>query len=156
MRGRVLTPNGFTMVEVLTAIVVLGLAMALSIHFINPIGQFKKARDSERKAMVENYVTALETYATANDSLYPIHTTVIPANETAGVDLCDDLYPTFITECPADPQGNNYQYVSDSGGYDAGVGVFLETGDLWVVCTNGQSGEVANGAAATALCDTGD
>ena len=144
--------NGFSMVELLIAVVILVALIGATITFINPLGQLGKARNAQRKSDLNQYRIALESYATANDSYYTRRT----ARQTASTRPCDVLEPVFMNSCPDDPGHNpgaspddNYRYRTNgtcSGGEacatDFVLWTYLEGGGIWEVCGDGRAGKL--------------
>jgi general secretion pathway protein G len=111
---------GFTLVELLVVMVILGLLSTLGIRSF--ISSQKKGRDARRKADLEHITSALELYYNDNDQ-YP------PSNAAGQIVGCDGAAcswngpwtdqgggVTYMVQLPADPGGNIYQYSTDLAG----------------------------------------
>lgn len=143
----VIAQQGFTMIELLVVISIIGILASLAV--VSFTSSQKQARDSARKSDIRQYSTSIEAYANKNNGLYPSRTTTVAAAGT----LCEtDLGMTGCSDDPkylTDPTYLRYQYQSDgtgAGAADATTYVLwadLEnTPDYWVVCSNGKSGGV--------------
>jgi general secretion pathway protein G len=111
MRGR--TQTGFTIVELLIVIVVIGILAAITIVAYNGIQA--RAYDTRRAAEVSNVKKVLELYMLDN-GVYP------PAcgADNAGCSLSNltsYLVPAYTNKIPQDPQSPtlSYDYVRGSG-----------------------------------------
>lgn len=134
------------MIELLIVVAVLGVLVSIALFsFTN---QQKSARDAQRRSDLQQYRIALENYANANNSAYPIQTSTV----AVGTVLCranNAPLTTFMSGCPEDPiynSGGNvniyYRYQSDSNGTKYVLWANLEkTSNNWVVCSGGQAGE---------------
>ena len=102
------TQKGFTIVELLIVIVVIGILAAISIVAFGNAQQ--QARDSSRTAAINGLMKALELYKIDNGSYPSVGT------DNAGYavsTLATALVPTYTRSIPADPNTGltNYQYV---------------------------------------------
>ena len=92
--------SGFTLVELLVVMLILGLLAAIAIPAF--FSQRDKARDAEAKSAVRTAQTAIETYATDNDGSYANATvaalvTIEPTLGDVGARLTLPAAPTADT-----------------------------------------------------------
>lgn len=156
--------SGFTIIELLIVMTLIGgLVGIVVVKF--PASQ-KRARDTQRKSDMKQYQTALESYASRNNGVYPLRDAAnIKASDNAGnPSLCNDLglNTTGNTDCPADSKDNQVKCTSSTcryfyrsnGGVSTGVAgatIYVLWGALeqpvsvtnkyFVVCSNGKSSE---------------
>ena len=105
--------NGFTLIELLISVLIVGILAAGALALINPVGQFKNSRDSQRKADLAKVQSALETYRAqqggypqSSSSNSPFHGTTWTVG---GV--------TYLQNVPSDPsRGYTYTYYTDPSG----------------------------------------
>jgi len=114
------TGAGFTLVEILVVIGILGILATALIVIINPTLQIQRSRDSRRKADLKQIQTGLELYR-ADIGSYPAATNNKVANCPSGVptSLMDNTCnsTTYIQNVPKDPVGPGYYYRIVTGGY---------------------------------------
>ncbi len=91
--------KAFTLIELLVVIAIIGVLAATSVALINPLQQFKKARDTKRKADLQQIRSALELYRSDNGA-YPVTDWV---NSQGGTSWIPGLAPTYVKTMPKDP-----------------------------------------------------
>ena len=123
---------GFTLIELLVVIAIIGILASLAL--VSYTRSQKQARDTRRKSDLRQYQTALENYANQNNGIYP------SISGTGVANLCTAL---GLSNCPDDstyPYG--YRPSSDRTEYVLWAQLeAYQTGQYWVVCSNGKSGE---------------
>lgn len=141
--------RGFTLIELLVVISIIGILTAFALTSYT--GAQKQSRDSQRKSDINQYRIALEAYASANNDKYPSRAIASGANiENVFTDSDETIY---LSSTPLDPVNSGsyvYKYKSDgsgAGGPTATKYVIwggLETGGIWIVCSNGKLGKVSS------------
>ena len=127
-QNHIQTRKGFTLLEVLLVIAVIGILAAIVLVAINPNRQISQARNAQRRSDVNTLYKALEQYLIDNQS-YTVGGTGITntpkevcntGNKTttdtlSPTTLCDGkadlrvLVPTYIAAIPVDPTGGAYK-----------------------------------------------
>lgn len=117
--------SGFTIVELLIVIVIIGILAAITVVAFNGVQQ--RARDSARSSDIASVRKALELYR-ADNGIYPS-----VGSDNSGYNLSTlstALVPTYISSLPNDPNTSltNYQYVRGSAASGAyGIRISYET-----------------------------
>ena len=134
LRVRVQEEKGFTLVELLVVMLILGLLAAIAIpSFFN---QRDKARDADAKEQVRTAQTAIETYATDNGGKYTgADAADLVAIEEVLSDVGARLTAPVIT---ASGEGYTVEVVSENDSEGAGAMKFqiqrTDTGQLNYTC----------------------
>jgi prepilin-type N-terminal cleavage/methylation domain-containing protein len=131
--------SGFTLIELLVAISILGVLASLTLSSYS--GAQKQTRDTERRSDLNQYRNALETYAGANNGVYPVKT-----SEFEAASFCNsgEALEDYLSSCPTDPNPGTvsrvYYYLSDTSGLSYALYANLETSNhYWVLCSNGNN-----------------
>ena len=120
-----LKTKGFTLLEVLLVIAIIGILAAIVIVALNPNKQLGDTRNAQRKSDVNTILNAVYQYDIDNSAMpstTPLTTKAIcrnggactdTATSTVYVDLYNALVPKYVVGIPADPQATS----STSTGY---------------------------------------
>jgi len=129
--------HGFTIVELLVVIVVIGILVGITIVSYGAIQQ--RARDSERSSDVTQLKIALEKYH-ADNGQYPAVCTV--DNAACVISLLSGPLAPYLSNIPHDPKysadsGSDYRYVRTPLSLDGyGIRVVYEAKPM---CMTGQN-----------------
>ncbi len=125
--------RGFTIIELLIAIAIIG-SLAGIIFVTFPASQ-KRARDTQRKSDLKQYLASLGAYSNKTGGVYPA-----PGGTVNLTSLCTTV---GVSTCPDDPRApsQHYQYQADNSGTRFVLWASLEnTSDDWAACSSGLSG----------------
>jgi prepilin-type N-terminal cleavage/methylation domain-containing protein len=136
--------QGFTLIELLVVISIIGLLV--SFGAARYLTAEKGARDARRKSDLNQYRTALESYANANGSVYPEACGHV--NDTSS--LCDGDFKTDYLSgaCLQDPTRagttSDYYYCSNASQYALWAKLEGADNTYYLVCSNGRTGNLVS------------
>lgn len=109
------TLNGFTLIEVLITLALVGVMATGIIIAVNPLSQLQKAQDSKRKSDLSQVQKAVETYYQDNGK-YPPSTADFRIKDLDGDTVAwGSSWQPYMSVLPKDPTSSKkYVYVSTS------------------------------------------
>ncbi len=125
-----LKSKGFTLVEIIIVVALIGVLAGGLITIIDPAGQLKSSRDSKRKADLKQIQAALELYR-ADQGTYPDNSDIgyDAANYNTNTSLVDDptdVQATYLQTVPKDPKSSAHYYycTSSACGVSSGYRIY--------------------------------
>lgn len=133
------TPNskhGFTLVELLVVIVILGVLATITLSVLSPSYFFGRGRDTRRQSDLQTVKAALEQYYLDNGRVYP---------NVAYSSLQTPLSP-YLDSFPNDPGSYSYSYAVSSNQkcYQLSVNMERSTPSPFRVCGGSLACQNAN------------
>lgn len=111
--------KGFTLVELLIIIAIIGVLAGSAIAIINPSAQFQKANDAKRKSDLSQMQKAIEQYY-QDMGTYPISTADYKIKKSDSSDAVEweSTWAPYMANLPADPNvSKEYIYFSTGQAY---------------------------------------
>lgn len=133
--------RGYSLIEILLVIAIIGILSSILVVAINPARQFAKARDTERETDLIAILSAVTQYSAEHSgalpdtdgdpdtSNFPTALTCIGTDpgcfDLAGAgDAGEEMVPVYMSAIPTDPQ------IGDDG--DTGYSIYVDVNDRLV------------------------
>ncbi len=124
--------SGFTLVEILIVIAIIGILAAMVIISINPNRQFKSARDTQRLTNLSTILNAVGQNIAEHKGIFTCNGTALafPTASTTikngGFNLAPCLVTDYLQALPYDPTATGAFYTSTSS-YDTGYEIIQDS-----------------------------
>ncbi|KKQ51101.1 hypothetical protein A2865_00060 [Candidatus Woesebacteria bacterium RIFCSPHIGHO2_01_FULL_39_17] len=136
IREKVSSVRGFTLLELLIVMAILGVLAGVVVVQIGPASQ-QRARDTIRRNDIKQYQTAIEIYANKNNGNYPTAGNLSTLCGASILNLTGSL-------CRNDPNSGDYEVSSAVTGYQIWATLEYKPGGTqmyFISCSNGLSGD---------------
>lgn len=141
---------GFTSIEFLVVLGVIGIIAVGIIFALDPFAQMQKIRDDRRIEDLNEVQDALEVYF-QDYGKYPASSTNLQIVDAgSGPKAWGNMWKPYLDQLPQDPQGKTYIYFSDPGNQRYWLYASLDgnentcNGNISVACTNASSNGIAD------------
>ncbi len=140
--------KGFTLIEILVVIGIIGILATVVLVAVNPSRQFKQARDSQRVANVNTILNAIGQNIADHEGMVFCDGTVrtLPQGinygissglSIDGINLADCLIPEYLPKLPHEP-GNTSAYYTNEDDYFTGYSLYVDTGGRITISAAGE------------------
>lgn len=155
--------KGFTLIELLVVISIIGILAGLTLTGF--AAARKNARDTQRKSDLAQYKAAMEAYAANNNGIYPFNMCPFGTSCTGnsngntgifGSDANSPIVPEYLPsqiEDPVNSATSRYRYWQGDSGREYKLVADLETGGVWMLCSNGKAGKFSGTASDNSTCN---
>jgi len=124
---------GFTLIEILVAVVIIGALFTIIMTSINPGAYLARGRNTVRWSNITTILNAVGTRMADNKGIFETGCTAgaIPAvsakmaTGAGNYDIAPCLVPTYLPNMPYDPKASGAHYTSNSD-YDTGYNIIQD------------------------------
>lgn len=135
---KLMDQKGFTLVELLIVIAVIGILAVAVLAALDPVEQLKKSRDTSRFADARELVSAYQRYTVGN-RCFPDEQPTVGGTCTAADLLDTTLSPTWAQFAKLETAGELKSTYKNKQTVKAGELHIFHTGDVVSVCFNAES-----------------